>query len=683
MLERLRIGLGLGLAMALGETLAALAVPDRELGLFLTQGVIAVLVGAALALAPVPLRALPIVPILAVGAFHAASALREPRDRLAEADVVLVVVHLLVLGTVAWRWIGPRGADTLDWRRRALLRGAAAYVAQALACALLLLPSTHTEPWVVRAMALPAATLAPILALGSVRAAERARRAWTRGAWVLAGLVVLAGLPWFARGAWRWVAHQQVAPTWALPARHGADVILIVMDTVRADRTSLLGHARPTTPELERFARRATVYERAQSQGIWTLPGHASLFTGLYPSEHGADWTWGSATCHPLSPQASTLAERFASRGYLSASVAANRNMFTRAFGLTQGFHWSWAERPASAKLWIPAASMQLVHLCAGETARRKIGSLERNPSAHATEINASALEWLDRTQGRGPRFLFLNYMDAHDQVRRVPCAAPVFGTGRSFEPHDVTDSAAIVDGQRELAQEERTLLLDWYDTQVACLDLHLGALLDALDERGLLDPALIAITSDHGHLLGEHSAFAHRTEAWEELTHVPLVLKLPGQRTGSRCAEDVETADLSHALLELAQLQPSESGASAPCPLDPEARVVVSESPLRPDEAALHPSRYGVGWTAFVDGATKFYVSSAGTMRVADLAPQVQEILREPTAEERARARALLDAWRAGLAIPPWHPALGAKPQSEGAEERLRRLQDQGYVGR
>jgi arylsulfatase A-like enzyme len=695
---RLQTAAGIGVAIAAGESLAALSLWSDDLAFLAAQAVVAFAAGLVLALAPIPERSLFALPVLAAGLFHGARILREGDVKLGVLDLALLALQVVVVTAALRRAVGPRPEieHRARWRGRALAICGCAYVAQALWCARLAIPNTLGRDGYKVAAIAAGATLAPALAAWlAAGAVERSRR----GVAASIALALLALPPLAFYWPWLWRAHEQGGA--AATARAGApDVILIVLDTARADRMSLYGHDRPTTPALERFASEATVYDRAQSQGIWTLPGHASLFTGLYPSEHKADWLKRGMNCRELTRDAVTLAERFDLAGYRTACIAANKAIFGRDFGLTQGFEVAWAEVGSTAQLSIPFLTSQAVHSFFGRHARERIGAIEQNEFASAREVNRLALAWLDSTSRGAPRFLVLNYMEAHGQLRRPPCAAPRFGEGRAFSESDVDGVEAALADRADPDPADLARVRDWYDSQLACLDLHVGELLDALRERGLLERAIVVVTSDHGHMLGEHRAFKHQAEVWQGLAWVPLIVKLPGKRDGGRCAEPVETADLAFALPRWAGLGeldwiPAWAGSASmlpppiaadgeardsTCPLPGRFHAAVSEAARMGELAEKYPWRFDRSHVAFVEGSLKLVVDSTGSRWASDLGRGPLDEPREPTPEESARIDLLLADWRAQLIEPP--PTPGERASREEEERRLRALHQQGYVG-
>jgi arylsulfatase A-like enzyme len=698
MARRLRLVLGIGLAMAAGETLAALALWSCELEFLVLQALIAFAVGALVFAAPLPSRALAAAPLVAIGLFHAARVLHEGHG-FELVDYAILALHALATVVVVWK-LGSCD-DEQRRLRRALIAFAAAYVSQALWTARFVIPIA-LAPHASKQFAIAASiTAVPLLAAWLAMRVEAHK---PRRAIAIVALASIAGLPFAAYWPWLWSAHQQFDTSSANAADKRPDVLLIVLDTTRADHMSLYGYERPTTKHLEDFARTATTYEHAQSQGIWTLPGHASLFTGLYPSEHKADWLADGMNARRLSRDAVTLAERFKLGGYRTACIAANKALFGEDFGLTQGFDTAWAELGSNAQLWVPFLASELVFRVRGQSARQHIGALEQNQFASAQEINRLALHWLDDTRGRGPRLLFLNYMEAHGQLRRPPCDAPLFGDGRPFGEWDIPNVERVLAGDEDADPKKLERFRDWYDCQLACLDQHVGELLDELKQRGDFDSLLIAITADHGHMLGEHRAFKHQAEVWQGLVGVPLIIKLPGQKTAARCSEVVETADLAYALPLFAHVEvgaqvplwagntaysaaarvlanaAAPSGEVAPCPLPGRDHAAVSEAGRMGELAKKHPQRFDTSWLAILDGSKKFVIDRSGARKVADLASDPSETLRALTSDEDARCNVLVEAWRAGLITPI---DVNANIDREEEARRLRALQQQGYVGR
>ena len=191
------------------------------------------------------------------------------------------------------------------------------------------------------------------------------------------------------------------------PARAGApNVLLIILDTVRAWSLSLYGYPRPTTPNLDRLAKQGVVFDRAISTAPWTLPSHGSVFTGRFPHELSADWD------RPLDGTAPTLAELLRSRGYVTAGFVANTRYCIAELGLGRGFvHYE--DFPLSLGELVLSSSLGRF-ITNNPVLRRVAGSYELLDRKPAATINRDFLDWLDRSPER-PFFVFLNYFDAHE----------------------------------------------------------------------------------------------------------------------------------------------------------------------------------------------------------------------------------------------------------------------------
>jgi len=714
-MERLKLALALAAVIAVGEGAAAIAVGAGELELLLLQAALALAFGFALALLPLPARWILVLPVLGVGLFHVANLGVGLESVASVQGSLFLLAHAGIVGLgLGWctgAWGRGRREPRAQWRSRALPAVAAAHVVQAVWCAQVLSPLSRSNVEATGWVALLCASLVPVAAAFCVSLLVRPDPRRARAVARLenaAALLALLLVPWALYERLAWSAHTQLPAPQAQAAAALPDVLFVVMDTTRADRMSVYGYPRPTTPRLEELARSATVYSRAISQAIWTLPSHASMFTGLYPAEHGADWE-SAHRPPPLPREAVTLAERFRAAGYRTACISANQ-LLIPVFGLTQGFEVVWAKGGRSAQLPLPWLATQLAHAFGGHGARQRIGSLERNQHASAKEIRELGLRWLARTEG-APRLLFLNFMEAHGLLHIPSRDTPRFGEGVPMNEFAVPRYSEVLAGELEPDPDAVRRLGDWYDSQLAFLDAELGRLFDELRRRGDFEELLIVVAADHGEMLGDHRAFNHKGEVWEGLLHVPLILKLPGQREGSVCAETVETSDLAGALPRLAGLPrlervpdwagsveavpdsvleamvgPAAGGppareSAAPCPLPGRSEVAVSRAARKGSRVGRYAPRWDRGYVAIRDGQKKFVEDTLGRRSVFDLDRDPQEMSpREPTPEEEARMEELLGSWRDSLGAYEW-TSLGSGGRQDAAE-RLRAMQQLGYVG-
>jgi len=271
-----------------------------------------------------------------------------------------------------------------------------------------------------------------------------------------------------------------------------------VVDTLRAKSLSLLGYGRETSPNLARFARDAITYENAITPGTWTVPSHASLFTGLWPSFHGAERVAADRIlATPINPKIETLAERLRRSGWATGAFVANTTYLTPSLGFDRGFD---------------------AYVTDG---------------GPADVVGPAALRWL--AQQRGHAFLFVNLLDPHEPyLPRQPYDTRF--PGKNPELGDkITD---LYWKGKPLTADVRRHFRSQYDGEIAFTDEVLADLFAQLREMGRYDDSLILLTSDHGEILGEHGLAGHGGAPYEELLHVPLLVKLPGSRGGGARVE-------------------------------------------------------------------------------------------------------------------------------------------------
>jgi arylsulfatase A-like enzyme len=346
------------------------------------------------------------------------------------------------------------------------------------------------------------------------------------------------------------------------------NVMLVVLDTVRADALGLYGYRRDTSPNLGRLAQRGVRFERANATSSWTLPSHSSMFTGRLPHELdvGLD--------RPLAPQYQTLAEALRARGYLTAGFVANHTFCHRDYGLARGFiHYedlpvSIVEVLRSTRLggrvlsYLDVIRFKVSDLWGDELLVRVFGDdpricLAAPPVKNAARINRDALAWMSAQRER-PFFAFLNYMDAHD-----PFVPPRTAEGRfGIKPTTPSDRAAIRDWPDSARADSHPaaieLARDCYDTCIAALDFQLGRLFDELQSRALLDNTVLIVTADHGEHFGGARAglFGHGISLYPELIHVPLLVIAPGRvPTGQVISAPVSLRDLPATVVDLVGL--------------------------------------------------------------------------------------------------------------------------------
>ncbi len=454
---------------------------------------------------------------------------------------------LLALATRCW----PRGAGWLSAR---------------LLCAGVLLPTLlvvepriYAESWLILSVGI-ASFIAPKLE----RRETSLKWSLMRTLPCLLGLVaILAG---FAIAPY-WIKQRRESAR-PLPAAGSPNVLLIVLDTVRADHMSLHGYGRPTTPSLERLARQGIRFDGARATAPWTLASHASLFTGRWPHELEVKWLT------PLKGNAPTLSEYLGSRGYATAGFVANTFYCSYDTGLDRGFtHYEDYELEGLASLRLAKLVDLTVQGAAAivEGMGRKfgpgpvrslgesiLGEFQPSDKKHASSINRDLLSWLsERSEPGRPFFAFLNYFDVHARYLVPKGAKHRFGL-KPRTPGDfrLFEHWRDID-KTKLSPRERALITDGYDSCLAYLDERLGELLDELNHRGVLDQTLVVMTSDHGEGLGEHGLFDHGESLYSTELRVPLLIVPPaGSRYRGVVRETVSLRDLPTTISDLTGLR-------------------------------------------------------------------------------------------------------------------------------
>lgn len=326
-------------------------------------------------------------------------------------------------------------------------------------------------------------------------------------------------------------------------------VLFLVLDSMRTDRLGLYGHDRETTPVLDDLASGATVYENAVAPAAWTLPSHCSMFTGLFPSEHGVTNGFLDAT-GTLQVSAEPLAKTLAGGGFRTAGFS-NNPWVGGLSGLDAGFEefveWN-LEVSADSQAGIHTRRDRLysrLHTLMGHAARQPVFLLKRR--FFTASLVERAKRWFAAAGSR--QFTFLNLMEAH---------SPYFPPARAFrelelstpgvvEPRSLnTRLLAYVMGKTDLNPERRERVLEYYDASLRYQDRKVGELLEAFREAVEFEDALVVVCADHGKTLGEYDRDASPPHYLRDINiTVPLVVKYPGQREGRRVADPVELTRL------------------------------------------------------------------------------------------------------------------------------------------
>ena len=307
------------------------------------------------------------------------------------------------------------------------------------------------------------------------------------------------------------------------------NVLLVVVDTLRADRLGCQGNDAGLTPSMDRTAVGGVRFSRASAHSPWTLPSIASLLTSRHPSRHRAGEKLGAFRFSTLPEGIPTLQERFAEAGYRTSAVI-NVDFLSTAFGMTRGF--------------------DTVDFAASPT---------NNKTRNATQTTDAALGRLETAEG--PFFLLVHYFDPHleydpPHTFRRQHALPGDRTGQRRLFGSKAEMTALRGGRVGLAPAMVRRLEALYDGEVAYTDREIGRLLDGLSGLGLEASTLVVITADHGEEFGDHQGFEHGHTLYGELLHVPLIMRLPGSLPQGRIVDSaVRLIDLAPTILELAGL--------------------------------------------------------------------------------------------------------------------------------
>jgi arylsulfatase A-like enzyme len=324
-----------------------------------------------------------------------------------------------------------------------------------------------------------------------------------------------------------------------LPAAsaNAPNVLVVVVDTLRADHLSTYGYSRPTSPHLSQLAAQGTLFEDAIAPSSWTLPVHASLLTGLYPDAHhvdndGALLGWD----YPV------LGDEFMARGYRTAAFSANTLLFCRRRGFGRGFIHFEDDFQSLGSTFAQTFYGDLIkHLLFRLQLKRDLFARRS-----AEQINRHALRWIDR--GHQPFFIFLNYLDVHDPYRPPEPYLHRYTTMK----HPGSRASEHWDWFEHLTPQQRQGVVDAYDGAINYVDDQIQRLMQQLQQRGLDRNTLVVITSDHGESFGEHGLMTHGNALYRELIHVPLILwepvKIPA---GKKIATPVSLTSLPATLLE------------------------------------------------------------------------------------------------------------------------------------
>jgi arylsulfatase A-like enzyme len=382
------------------------------------------------------------------------------------------------------------------------------------------------------------------------------------------------------------------------------NVVLVVIDNLRADHLGAYGYSRNTSPHLDGWAEKGRLFTDVRATSSWTKPSMGSLFTSRIPSEHGAV----GFTRH-LSDSTPTLAETFRAAGYRTVGVTGNFVHVRDDTGLARGFEH------------FRAASVSV------ERDEDAIFSSEQ-PSGGAAHLRAPTADELNRVVARllpkagdAPLFLYVHYMEPHAGFAPSPASlAQVLGDTTPRDAVSAEEVAALARADAPIDARVRERLVALYDGEIAEADAGMARLLERLERRGDLDGAIVAVVSDHGEEFGEHGGWFHGLNLHDESLRIPLLIVAPDVPAGSRSAAPASLIDVAPTLL---------AAAGVPVPESMRGRDLRSDAPTasRPLVSELHCDppleahlRRRVQWGSVTDGSYKAIVREDGEVSLFDL---------------------------------------------------------------
>jgi arylsulfatase A-like enzyme len=327
------------------------------------------------------------------------------------------------------------------------------------------------------------------------------------------------------------------------------NVLIIIVDTLRADHLSPYGYSRDTSPYLAQLAKQGVLFQNAIAPSSWTLPSHASMLTGLYPHDTGVE-----TDMEDLSGSIPSLGDAMRKRGYRTGAFSANYQFFSRDRGFIHGFtHFEEYEQTIGGILEKVPLSRFILQRLSSHTIGDPFAFFGVKNAADAATVNDNALSWIHR--GRLPFFVVLNYFDLHEPVLPPDPYLHMYTSDakarkQSLYFPDVCSWSEV----GASCDSRRPEYLDTYDGSIRYVDQSVQNLLYRLKQDGLLENTIVVFTSDHGQEFGEHGIYGHgKSLYWREI-QVPLVIWNPRLIPASASVPTpVSTTDLPATILDLA----------------------------------------------------------------------------------------------------------------------------------
>jgi arylsulfatase A-like enzyme len=413
------------------------------------------------------------------------------------------------------------------------------------------------------------------------------------------------------------------------------NVLVLILDTVRAASLDLYGHLRPTSPNLTELARGGVTVDRAISPASYTLPTHASLFTGRWPHELSATWRT------PLDGEAPTLGEVLTTAGYRTGAFSANRIFVTREWGLGRGFAHFEEHRLGLQQVVRSTALLRTVANSA--PFRRLFRFNDQLARVDAAANNRALVRWLERDRER-PYFAFVNFFDAHAPFLPADSLATRFGWydegATATERREARERAQLE--PEDLGPVAGTAMERAYEGAIAGLDGAVADLMRDLRARGMLENTIVVIASDHGEEFGEHGLYNHGNSLYMRSLHVPLVMVYPGViPPGLRVTQSVSLLDVAATIVDLAGVQGGLPGESLRAMWDPSHSRASGPAfaEIRYDPLASSWVRAATGdMISIIDSSVQVIRYGDGSIEAFDIEFDMSGLTRADTTRETVR---------------------------------------------
>jgi arylsulfatase A-like enzyme len=338
-----------------------------------------------------------------------------------------------------------------------------------------------------------------------------------------------------------WIREKVVTSNLPEAAPDIPNVLVIVIDTLRADHLSSYGYERDTSPYIDRIAEQGVLFEKVYSTSSWTVPSHASLLTGRYVHEHGAD-------INKLDKRLPTLGEVLQSHGYRTGGFTANMDTFNRQYGFSRGFIHFEDHYQSLGDSFANTFYGRIFEVYAWH----RIFNIDYEIGRRlATDINLSVTDWINKDKNK-PFFALLNYYDVHS-----PYIPPQPYRSRYSE---IDEPGGLINTDWDmnhiyinLTPEQLQAEIDAYDGAIAYVDDQINALMTELEKQGQMENTLVILMSDHGESFGEHGLLEHHNSLYPEVIHVPLIVWWPEHLPeGLRIDQPVSIASIPSTIMSL-----------------------------------------------------------------------------------------------------------------------------------